>query len=189
MKYVRPLYLNFFIKIFIKTLKSVVWFNVHKTLCTGIKSNDRFVICTNSKNLIYEWSQLSKTPTKWDIFGLTTNVFPRSNITRFKKRNIGYLQSHFAFPKYCEIKRHYQILNITLQKPYMSRYQGKVVKNLTKSSIFFNCQNQKKWNISSKLCGLLRILYELEVSKCFRIILQLKHNSAMNIWIKSIKLF
>ena len=58
----------------------------------------------------------------------------------------------------------------------MSMYQGKVVKNLTKSSIFFNCQNQKKWNISSNLCGLLRILYELEVSKCFRIILQLKHN-------------
>ena len=32
MKYIRSLYLNFFIKIFIKTLKSVVRFNVHKTL-------------------------------------------------------------------------------------------------------------------------------------------------------------
>ena len=32
MKYIRSLYLNFFVKIFIKTLRSVVWFNVNKPL-------------------------------------------------------------------------------------------------------------------------------------------------------------
>ena len=57
-------------------IKSNDWF----VISTGIKLNDRFVICT-----VKTWfkEELGKQPNK-TFFGFT------KNITRFKKRNIGF---------------------------------------------------------------------------------------------------
>ena len=88
-------------------------------ICTGIKSNDRFVICTVKTWFKKDLKLQNKLPNE-TFFIFTTNVFPKSNITWFEKRNIGYLTSVFACAKYCEIKRNVKFTKI----------------NLTKSSIF-----------------------------------------------------